>query len=151
MLNKYFAIGYLGNDPELRYSQSGDPFATFNLAIDDSYRRGEEKIDRTIWMRCVSFGKTAENINNILYKGCRVQVEGSLSLNEWTDREGNARKDLQLRLQNFTSLTPKKDGGDQASRPAAHHAARSTAQTAAPAPDYPYGGVEGCGMDDVPF
>lgn len=118
MLNKYFAIGYLGQDPELHYSQAGEPIGTFNLAVDDSYTdRQGEKVKRTIWLRCASFSKTAENVANYLHKGSRVQVEGSLSANEWTDREGNVRKDLQVRLQNFTNLSPreKEDGQDNQS------------------------------------
>jgi single-strand DNA-binding protein len=169
MLNKYFAIGYLGQDPELRYSQNGNPFASFSLAIDDSYKGNDgEKVQRTIWMRCTAFGKTAELVNEILAKGARVQVEGSMTVNEWTDRDGNARKDLQLKLQNFTALSPRqgqdRDGGAQAGTQAPagrrNGSYNGGASAAAKAPagrrneneDYgPAFPSEGSGMDDVPF
>ena len=37
MLNKVMIIGRLGRDPELRYSQSGSPVCTLNIATDESY------------------------------------------------------------------------------------------------------------------
>ena len=38
MLNKVMIIGRLGRDPELRYSQSGSPVCTLNIATDESYK-----------------------------------------------------------------------------------------------------------------
>jgi single-strand DNA-binding protein len=162
MLNKYFAIGYLGGDPELRYGQSGTAFTSFSLAIDDSYKdRDDQKVKRTIWLRCTAFGKTAENLSQLLSKGSRVQVEGSLTLNEWTDREGNERKDLQLRLQNFTMLDKRErdqSENDSNSRSTSASGGNRSQASSNPAgrrnleDDYgPAFPSEGSGMDDVPF
>jgi single-strand DNA-binding protein len=162
MLNKYFAIGYLGGDPELRYSQSGTAFASFSLAIDDSYKdRDEQKVKRTIWLRCTAFAKTAENLSQLLFKGSHVQVEGALTVNEWTDREGNERKDLQLRLQNFTMLDKRErdqNENEPHSRSASTSGGNRNSASSKPAgrrnqeDDYgPAFPSEESGMDDVPF
>ena len=47
MLNKVMIIGRLGRDPELRYSQSGSPVCTLNIATDESYTdRDGNRVDR---------------------------------------------------------------------------------------------------------
>jgi single-strand DNA-binding protein len=159
MLNKYLAIGYIGKDPELRYSQNGNAFASFSVAIDDPYKGNDgEWVKRTIWMRCTAFGKVAENVNNVLAKGSRVQIEGSLQLNEWTDKDGNAHKDLQLRLQSFTALDKRQQDGngyDSQSRAPAPAAGSRPASPQAQAgrrddfaPSFPSGDN---GFDDIPF
>lgn len=50
MLNKVMIIGRLGRDPELRYSQSGSPVCTLNIATDESYTdRDGNRVDRAEW------------------------------------------------------------------------------------------------------
>ena len=47
-LNKVMLIGRLGKDPELRYTPSGSPVATFNIATDESYKDKEgKKVENT--------------------------------------------------------------------------------------------------------
>ena len=79
MLNKVMIIGRLGRDPELRYTQSGSPVATLNVATDESYMdRDGNKVERTEWHRVSVFQRQAENCANFLTKGSLVYVEGSL-------------------------------------------------------------------------
>ena len=54
MLNKVMIIGRLGRDPELRYSQSGSPVCTLNIATDESYtdnsgQKVEKAATATVW------------------------------------------------------------------------------------------------------
>ena len=87
MLNKVMIIGRLGRDPELRYTQSGSPVATLNVATDESYTdRDGNKVDRTEWHRITCFQKQAENCANYLAKGSLVYVEGSLTTRKWQDQ-----------------------------------------------------------------
>ena len=70
MLNKVMIIGRLGRDPELRYSQSGSPVCTLNIATDESYTdRDGNRVDRAEWHRVVVFQKAAENCSQYLTKG----------------------------------------------------------------------------------
>ena len=59
-MNQVILMGNLGADPEVRYSQNGDPIATFNLA----FRLGKEK---TGWVKVVCFNKTAEIAETYLH------------------------------------------------------------------------------------
>lgn len=79
MLNKVMIIGRLGRDPELRYTQSGSPVASLNVATDESYTdRDGNKVERTEWHRVSVFQRQAETCANYLSKGSLVYVEGSL-------------------------------------------------------------------------
>ena len=73
MLNKVMIIGRLGRDPELRYSQSGSPVCTLNIATDESYTdRDGNRVDRAEWHRVVVFQKAAENCSQYLTKITKI-------------------------------------------------------------------------------
>ena len=92
MLNKVMLIGRLGRDPELRYTQSGSPVATLNVATDESYvDRDGNKVERTEWHRVSVFQRQAENCANFLAKGSLVYVEGNLQTRKWQDQNGQDR------------------------------------------------------------
>lgn len=72
-------VGYLGRDPEMRYTPSGQAVTNFSVAVNDGYTNSQgEKIDRTIWVRVSAWGKQAEICKQYLAKGRRVLVEGRL-------------------------------------------------------------------------
>ena len=89
MLNKVQLIGRLGQDPQLKYTQTGSPIANFTIATDESFtdREGMRQ-ERTEWHRIVVFQKTAENCGRYLHKGSLVYVEGSLQTRKWQDQQG---------------------------------------------------------------
>ena len=112
MLNKVMIIGRLGRDPELRYSQTGAPVATLNIATDESYNDREgNKVDRTEWHRVVVFQRAAENCANYLAKGSLVFVEGSLQTRKWQDQQGQDRYTTEIKAQRVQFLD-RKGGGD---------------------------------------
>ncbi|NQZ96589.1 MAG: single-stranded DNA-binding protein, partial [Myxococcales bacterium] len=92
-VNKVILIGNLGKDPELRYTQSGQAVANFNIATTERFggRDGGEMQERTEWHRIVTWGKTAENCAQYLSKGRSVYIEGRLQTRDWEDKEGNKR------------------------------------------------------------
>ena len=70
--NKITFVGHLGNEPEMRYTPSGKPVTSFNVASNDQYtnERGET-VKVTTWFRCTSWGKPAEIHNQYLKKAAR--------------------------------------------------------------------------------
>ncbi len=111
MLNKVMIIGRLGRDPELRYTQSGSPVATLNVATDESYTdRDGNKVDRTEWHRVSVFQRQAENCANFLAKGSLIYVEGSLQTRKWQDQQGQDRYTTEIKAQRVQFLDRK--GGD---------------------------------------
>ncbi|MBW1690573.1 MAG: single-stranded DNA-binding protein [Deltaproteobacteria bacterium] len=91
-LNKVMLIGYLGADPELRYTPSGSPVANFRIATTEQWTDREgEKQEKTEWHRIVAWRKLAETCGEYLHKGSLVYVEGRLETRNWEDRDGNKR------------------------------------------------------------
>src|SRR5215510_2152514 len=87
--NKITIVGYLGRDPELRYTPQGTAVCNFSVATTEKRRnaRGETE-EHTIWFRVTAWGRQAEVANEYLAKGRQVYVDGRLRLEEYTDREG---------------------------------------------------------------
>lgn len=108
MLNKVMIIGRLGRDPELRYTQSGMPVATLNVATDESFTdRDGNRQEKTEWHRIVVFQRQAENCANFLTKGSLVYVEGSLQTRKWQDQQGQDRYTTEIKGQRVQFLDRK--------------------------------------------
>jgi len=89
-INKVILVGRLGNDPEIRYTQSGAGVANFNIATSENWTdRDGQRQERTEWHRIVVWGKMAETCAQYLAKGRQVFVEGRLQTRQWDDKEGN--------------------------------------------------------------
>ncbi|MBL01707.1 MAG: single-stranded DNA-binding protein [Chloroflexi bacterium] len=96
-LNQILLIGNVGNDPEMRYTSSGTPVTTFNLATNNTYRdQNGETVNETEWFRVTAWNRQAESVNQYLSKGRKVFVEGRLSKSEYVDKEGVNRSSLEV-------------------------------------------------------
>lgn len=110
MLNKVMLIGRVGQDPELRYTQSGIPMLNLSVATDESYTdRDGNRQERTEWHRIVVYDRLAENCSTYLHKGSLVFVEGSLQTRKWQDKEGQNRTSTDIRAQRVQFLDRKGD------------------------------------------
>lgn len=95
--NKIVIVGYLGRDPEIKYTQNGEPVCNFSVATSEKKKdRTGEAQDITTWFRVTVWGKRAEAANQYLAKGRQVYVEGRLRMESFTDREGNERNTLSV-------------------------------------------------------
>ena len=93
--NKIILVGNLGRDPELRYTPQGVAVCDFSMATNERKRdKSGEYQDVPTWFRVTLWRNQAENASKYLKKGNPVYIEGRLSLEEWTDREGNTRQTL---------------------------------------------------------
>lgn len=102
-MNSLTVSGSLGKDSEMAYLQNGDAVCNFSVA-DSS---GKEK--PTIWWNCQLFGKRAESLAPHLVKGQAVTVVGNISEREWTDKEGNKRKSMNVRVQDVALQGGRRD------------------------------------------
>lgn len=135
--NKVTIVGYLGRDVESRFMPDGKCVANFSVATSERKKdRNGEAQDVTTWFRVSVFGKSAEACQQYLKKGSLVYVDGRLSLNEYTDRDGNQRASLEVRGNDVQFLGRKEDEQRQSSRPkdeldgALQYAQRQQAQRA---------------------
>jgi single-strand DNA-binding protein len=93
-LNKVEIIGYLGADPEVRSSQSGDTIVTLSVATNETWRDKEsgQRRGKTEWHRVVIFNQGLAKIaQQYLTKGALVFLEGRLQTQTWKDQTGKDR------------------------------------------------------------
>jgi len=92
-LNKVLLIGNLGADPEIRSTPGGAQVANFRIACTESWTdQGGQKQERTEWVTCVAWRKTAELVQRFLRKGSKVHVEGKLQTRSWDDKNGGGKR-----------------------------------------------------------
>lgn len=105
-LNRVLLIGNLTRDPELRYIPSGQPVATFTIAVNRTYlsTTGEKKEDVN-FLRVVVWGKRAEVCHEYLKKGSPVFVEGRLQSRNWEGTDGQKRNTVEVVAQNVQFLS----------------------------------------------
>ncbi|MGE0101010.1 MAG: single-stranded DNA-binding protein [Blastocatellales bacterium] len=109
--NKIIIVGYLGRDPEMRYTPQGTAVCNFSIATTEKRRdKAGDNQDVTTWFRVNAWNKLAELANQYLSKGKQVYVEGRLRQDEYTDRDGNRRQTLEVTATEIHFLSPR-DGG----------------------------------------
>ncbi len=111
-LNKAMLIGRLGQDPEVRYTQSNTAVANFSLATNERYKdRNGENQERTEWHRIVAWGRTAEVCQEYLNKGSLVYIEGPIQTREWEDKDGQKKYTTEIKALTMQMLDSRGDSG----------------------------------------
>lgn len=87
MINRVILTGRLKNNPELKYTTSGNAVATFNLAVNRQFKNqnGEREAD---FIRCIIWRKSAENLTNFTHKGSLIGVEGRIQTRSYENQQG---------------------------------------------------------------
>lgn len=96
MLNKVIMMGRLGRDPDVRYTNSGTKVASFSLAVDRDFKDKATGERVTDWVEIVAWRQTAEFAAKWFRKGQMAVVEGRLQVRDYTDREGNKRRTVEV-------------------------------------------------------
>lgn len=133
-MNIVTIAGNLGKDAELRHLPNGDPLVSFSVADSMGKDKG------TIWWNCTLFGKRAESLHQYLVKGQQVTVIGTVAERSFTDKDGNQRKSMDVRVQDLALQGGRRD--DPAPRQAPNPAPK-------PAPKNTGSGFED--LEDLPF
>jgi single-strand DNA-binding protein len=107
-LNSWNFTGNLGKDCETKYTPSGDAVVSFSVGVQSGY--GDKAV--TTWARCQMWGKRGEAVAPFLLKSQLVGVTGEVTNREYTDKDGNKRTSLDVRV-NDLALLGKKDGAQQ--------------------------------------
>lgn len=96
-LNKVMIIGTLGRDPEMRYTPSGRPVTTFNIAATRTWNSSAgERHSETEWFNIVAWGSLAEICKQHLFKNQQVYIEGRLQTRVWEDTTGSKRSSTEI-------------------------------------------------------
>jgi len=135
-INKVILVGYLGADPEIRYTPSGAAVANFRMATTEQWSTKEgQRQERTEWHRIVAWRKLGEICGQYLHKGSMVYIEGRLQTRSWDDRDGNKRYTTEIIAQGMQML----DRADKSGQPSSFDEA--------PPPEEPPDSNE----DEIPF
>lgn len=111
-LNKAMIIGRLGQDPDVRYTQSNTAVANLSVATSERYKdkSGEWK-ENTEWHRVVAWGRLAEICQEYLKKGSQVYIEGPIQTRSWEDKDGQTKYTTEIKALTMTMLDSKSSGG----------------------------------------
>ncbi|MFL5747641.1 MAG: single-stranded DNA-binding protein [Niastella sp.] len=103
--NKVQLIGNLGQEPNIRTTETGKKVARFSIATNDIYRNSRgERIRETLWHTVIAWGKLAEIAEKYLTKGREVAVAGKLVHREYTDKNGIKRFITEIVLNELVML-----------------------------------------------
>jgi single-strand DNA-binding protein len=138
-LNKVMLIGNLGKDPELRFTSSGVPVATFTIATNESWKDAEGNLqERTEWHNIVAWRKLAEICGEWLKKGKKVYIEGKIQTRSYDDKNTGAKKYMTEVVADSMIMLDGKSAG------------ASSQESSAP-PSAPEPAAGGASNDDLPF
>ena len=144
MLNHITIMGRLTRDPELRYTQSQTPVASFSLAVDRDYgsRDGGEK--QTDFIDCVAWRSTAEFVSKYFQKGSMAVVSGRLQIRDWTDREGGKRRSAEVVVDNiYFGESRRRDSSEGSSYDSrSSYSSYEAPRSASPAPSSPFSDLD---------
>lgn len=113
MLNHITIMGRLTRDPELRRTGTGVAVASFTVAVDRDYAE-KDKERETDFIDCVAWRSTGEFVSKYFAKGSMIVVSGRLQVRNWTDKDGNKRKNAEIIVDNAYFGESKKSNGNTA-------------------------------------
>tara|TARA_R110002051_G_C8428305_1_gene453020 strand:+ start:80 stop:586 length:507 start_codon:yes stop_codon:yes gene_type:complete len=113
-VNKVIVLGRLGQDPEIKTTNSGSQVCNLSIATTELGRKdqatGQRGQDETEWHRVTLFGKMAENAGQYLKKGSQVYIEGRLNTRKWQDQNGQDRYSTDIIGNEMQFMSSKSDG-----------------------------------------
>ena len=157
-INKVILVGNLGNDPEVRYSQSGSAITTLSVATSESWKdKDGNPQERTEWHRVKAFGRLAEIMGEYLKKGRQVYIEGSLRTEKYTDKNGVEKYSTDI-IADEMQMLGGREGGGGGDRPAraprqeyGNQGGGGGQRRQAPAPASQPAPMDDFADDDIPF
>lgn len=111
MINKAIIVGYVGRDPETRYTQGGDAISNFSVATTEKWKKDGQPQERTEWHRITTWGKLAEIVGEHVKKGSLIYIEGKIQTRKWQDKDGTDRYTTEIRADQVKFLN--RAGGDR--------------------------------------
>lgn len=140
-INKVIMVGRLTADPELKMTQNGTQVATFSLALSKGKDQPSDFFDFVAWRN------TAEFLSRYFHKGDGVGVVGRLTVDAYTDKDGNKRKSYKVTADEVFFVEGKRNADDGGNTSPAEKTSYSAKYEATEASQF-----EDVGSDeDLPF
>lgn len=111
-MNQIVLMGRMTRDPELRHTPNNVPVASFTLAVDRGFTSKESGERQTDFIDVVAWRSTAEFVSKYFAKGQMTAVTGRLQIRDWTDKDGNKRRNAEVVADNiyFTESKRSREG-----------------------------------------
>lgn len=112
-VNKVILIGNVGQDPRVKYFDTGSAVATFSLATTDrayTLPNGTQIPERTEWHNIVTSNRLAEIVDKYVHKGDKLYLEGKIRTRSYADQSGATRYITEIFVDNMEMLSPKPTG-----------------------------------------
>ncbi len=90
-LNRVQLIGYLGKEPESRFTPNGKKVVHFSLGVTQRRKSGSETKEYTEWVNMEAWGRLGEIAQQYLKKGSLVYVEGRLKTDKYENKGGETK------------------------------------------------------------
>ena len=119
--NNVNLVGRFAADVDLKYTNNGMAIADFSLAVD----RNKEETD---FIRCKTFGKTAENIANFFKKGDLIAVNGSIQTGKYVNKDKKTVYTTDVVVDTFAFLQSKNERQAQQPQQAPQQVAQQAQQ-----------------------
>ena len=104
-INQSTKLGYVGKNPELRYTATGAAVASFSVATSERWTDNEgNDREETTWHNCVAFGNLASIVDKLIGKGSLVYVQGRDQKRTYTDRDGIERSAHQIVIETVSVM-----------------------------------------------
>lgn len=116
--NKVILLGNLTRDPELRYTPTGTPVATFGMAMNRRSGQGDERKEEVCFVDIVVFGREAETASEFLSKGRQALIEGRLQWRSWEGQDGQKRSKHEVIAERIQFMPRGRDEGMERTGPA---------------------------------
>jgi len=112
-MQKVLLIGYLGRDPEVKYSQQGTAIAQFSVATTERWKDKDGELrEHTEWFGVKAFNCLAEVAGEHLHKGSRIYLEGRKRTESWDDKQTGAKHYRDLVYIDRIEFLDSKDNGN---------------------------------------
>lgn len=108
-MNVVAIMGRLTYDPELKATPSGVSVLRFQIAVDRNYtpKNQERQAD---FIDCVAWRSTAEFISKYFHKGSMIALTGSIQTGNYTDKNGDQRKAVDVVVSEASFCGSKNEG-----------------------------------------
>lgn len=110
-VNEITLIGNLGQDPEVKFTQSGMAVCNLRLAVSENRKVNGEYTDVTEWFNVTVFGKSAESIGQYLNKGSKLYVQGRGQSRTYEKKDGSQGYAFEVVANRTVFLDPPNRGG----------------------------------------
>ena len=107
-VNRVILIGNVGQDPRVKYFDTGSAVATFPLATTDrgyTLQNGTQIPERTEWHNIVASNRLAEIVDKYVHKGDKLYLEGKIRTRSYSDQSGAMRYITEIYVDNMEMLT----------------------------------------------